>query len=324
MDVRFYLPEAHLPSAENIIVWMAGSRGELEQEGKIAAAQSWIYRTWIALTKAGCRVELVHELPTEGAVVALSGSLPPNWRKNKDIFVAGAVADGLPNPKADLHIVQNAAHARRLPRAIFQPHWTQPGLVPRDERRGGEFSRVAFFGTGNNLAEEMRSPLWSEKMRTETGCAFELRGADRWYDYSDIDAVVAVRDFRGRRQLHKPATKLYNAWLAGVPFIGGTDSAYAAEGSPGRDYLVARNPDEVLSHLRRLKKNPDFRESLVANGRMKASAYTVEAITSRWRKLVEETIPEAARKRLASPRWVNRCRDFGMRVICAADRTFRS
>ena len=324
MNVRFYLPEAHLPSAENRAAWLQGEDVVLEQEGKIAAAQSWIYRTWTALAKTGCQIELVHEMPREGGVLALAGSVAREWRKPDNMFFAAVVADGLPHPSADLHIVQNPVHARRLPLSVFQPHWPQPGLVPRDGGRGAKFRRVAFFGTRNNLAEEMQDPAWAEGLARETGCVFEVRGAERWHDYSDVDAVIAVRDFRGRRQLHKPATKLYNAWLAGVPFIGGSDSAYAAEGSPGRDYLVARTADEVLSQLQRLKNDPAFRASLVAHGNAKAGGYTVETITARWRKLVEETIPGAARRRAGNPHWLNWCSDLAMRGACTADRIFRS
>jgi hypothetical protein len=324
MNVRFYLPAAHLPSAENRAAWLQGEDVVLEQEGKIAAAQSWIYRTWIALVHAGSRVELVHELPDDGAVIALAGTLSPQIQNRATLFVAAVAADGLPHAAADLHILQNAAHARRMPRSVFQPHWPQPGLLRRDDKRGETFRSVAFFGTGNNLAPELQTPGWAEALSRETGCVFEIRGAERWHDYSDVDAVIAVRDFRGGRQLHKPATKLYNAWLAGVPFIGGSDSAYAAEGSPGRDYLVARSPEEVLSHLRKLKHNPSLRASLVGQGMKKGTNYTVEAVTERWRKLVEETIPEAAARRARRAPWLNRCRAAAMRGVCAADRIFRS
>jgi hypothetical protein len=324
MKVHFYLPEAHLPSAENRSAWLEGRVVRLEQEGKVATTQSWIYRTWIALEKSGSPVELVHEFPEEGAVIALSGALAPDWIKPENLFVAAVVADGLPHPAADLHIVQNASHAQRLPGAIFQPHWPQPGLRARDEARGGQFNRAAFFGTRSNLAAEMQNPAWAAELMREAECAFELREADKWHDYSDIDAVVAVRDFAGGQQLHKPATKLYNAWLAGVPFIGGSDSAYAAEGSPGRDYLVARNASEVLSHLRRLRNEPKFRASLVAQGKAKSGGYTAEAITARWRKLIEQIIPEKARRRSENPRWLNRCQELAMRGVCAADRIFRT
>jgi len=324
MRVCFYLPESFLPSAESQALWPRGDGTTLEQSGKIAAAQSWIYRTWMMLTKDGCSVELVHALPDRGCVVALSGNVPPSFRASAGLLLAGVVADGLPHPGAALHIVQNAAHARRLSRGRFMPHWPQPGLAPREETRGPVWQRAAFFGTEENLATELRSAAWRDELKQKTDMILEIRGAERWHDYSDVDAVVAIRDFSGARQLHKPATKLYNAWLAGVPFIGGADSAYAAEGEPGADYLVARSAQEVIAHLQRLKRDPGFRNRLVENGRRKSAQRNAEAITAMWRHLVEKEIPVLHAKRHDRPRWKNSCADTAARGALLLDRIFRN
>lgn len=324
MTVFFYLPETHLPSAEKRAAWTRGEHAVLEESGKSAAAQSWIYRTWIALARHGCHAELVHEMPAQGCVIALAGTVPSSFRPPQELFLAGVVADGLPHPAAHLHIVQNAAHARRLPRSVFMPHWPQPGLIERDAQRGTKLERIAFFGTRDNLAAELQDAKWQSELARGTGAKIEIRGADKWHDYNDVDAVVAIRDFRGGRQLHKPATKLYNAWLAGVPFIGGTDCAYAAEGNAGHDYLVARSPDEVISHLEKLKRDEAFRCSLVGEGKKKAAGYTAESITARWQKLIEETIPAMARARAGKARWSNFGADTFMRLVLAADRIFRN
>jgi len=324
MTTRFYLPEAHLPSAEKRGAWLRGSDVILEEEGKSAAAQCWIYGTWAALSRAGCRVELVHVFPRDGNVIALTGTIPPDFRAPEGMLLAGVVADGLPHPAAHCHIAQNAAHARRLPRGVFMPHWPQPGLLARDAARGETFERVAFFGTKSNLAPELQTPEWSERLHRATGCTFEIRGAGRWHDYHDVDAVIAVRTFGRRRQLHKPATKLYNAWQAGVPFIGGTDSAFAAEGDAGQDYLAARSPDELIAQLQKLKDDGNFRHSLVEHGHQKAADYSDESTTARWRLLIEETLPALTAQRANRPPWRNLCGDISMQIVLAADRIFRS
>jgi len=324
MRVCFYLPESCLPSAEKRARWQRDQSATLEQGGKIAAAQGWIYRTWMMLERIGCPVDLVHAMPEEGCVVALSGNLPASYRAPAGLFLVGVVADSLPHPAAHLHILQNAAHARRVPRGRFMPHWPQPGLVPRDKERGMIFERIAFFGTEVNLAAELRTATWLDTVKRDTGVTLEIRGAEHWHDYSEVDAAIAIRDFSGARQLHKPATKLYNAWLAGVPFIGGADSAYAAEGEAGVDYLVARSPQEVIAQLRRLKSDPDLRDKLAANGRRKSSSRNPEAITAMWRDLVEERIPVVAAARLRRTAWGNHCTDTVMRGVLMLDRIFRS
>ena len=324
MRVSFYLPRPFLPSEEKQIAWREGRAVSLEMEGKIATAQAWIFQTWIFLQRAGFHAGLVHDFPSDGIVITLAGSLPPRIRPPRGLFIADVVSDGLPHPAAHVHIVQNALHARRLPGAVFMPHWPQPGIIPRDPTREDAFERIAFFGDKKNLAPELRDAQWQKKLQNTTGVTLEIRGADRWHDYHDVDAALAIRDFRGLRQLHKPATKLYNAWLAGVPFIGGTDSACAAEGNEGRDHLTARRPEDVLAHLENLRRDKILRHSLVNEGKTRAADYSVEALTTRWRKLAGETIPAMAAKRAGRAQWFNFCGDAAMRVACAADRIFRS
>lgn len=324
MRTTFYLPADYLPSAEKRAAWERGDRITLEEGGKVAAAQCWIYQTWLALRQSGFAAELSDTLPDEGLLVALAGTLPPGFRAPRDLFLAGIVADGLPHPGAHVHIVQNAWHARRLPGAIFMPLWPQPGLQPRGEARGARFERVAFFGHEPNLAPELRDERWRQRLHAETGAVFEIRGAGRWDDYRDVDAAIAIRDFRGGQQLHKPSTKLCNAWLAGVPFIGGTDSAYAADGHPGEDYLVARSPEAVIAHLGELSRNPALAMRLVERGRESVQAFTPEAITGRWRRLLLEDLPARAGRHRALPAWRKKAEATFRRWACVGDRIFRS
>lgn len=319
MMVSFYMPRAYLPSGEECSAWLAGERPRLREEGKRATAEAWIYRTWLELCRFTCRTELVHEMPGAGCVVALSGTIPLDYQPPEGLFLVAVVADGSPHPAAHLQILQNPAHALRLRRSVFMPHWPQPGLVGRDAGRGGRFERAAFFGAGANLAPELRAPAWEKLLAKETGLEFELRGPEKWHDYSDVDAVIAIRSFRKGRQLRKPATKLYNAWLAGVPFIGGADSAYAHEGREDRNYLVAATPDQLLAHLRKLKCDDGLRAALVAEGKKRSMHYTDEAIAARWRKLVEETLPAAARRRAGRKRHANSFADTVMRAMYKLD-----
>ena len=287
MAVAFHLPLHHRPDADRARAWQAGNSVPLEAEGKTATAQAWIYQTWLHLSEAGADVALVEDLPGEGVVVTLNGWLAPDFVAPRELFVAGVVADGLPHSGVDLQIAQNLWHARRLRGAAFMPHWPQPGLVPRDPARGVNMERVCFFGDPTNLASGLRDPQWQEKLFATTGANFELRGAQRWHDYHDVDAVVAVRGFGGANQPHKPATKLYNAWLAGVPFIGGNDSAYRAEATPGTDYLVADSPDEVIDLVLRLRNSPEWRAKIVACGRKRAEELNKQKLTRRWNALLQ-------------------------------------
>lgn len=292
--MHFYLPEKYLPDAARQEAWKSGTITRLEEGGKIASAQSWIYQTALALQAAGVDVRLVHELPARGILVTLSGLVGAAWRPGPGLFFADVVADFVPHPGGHCHLVQNSLQVGRIARAIFQPHWPHPNLLPRDPARGERFERLAFFGDATNLAPELRDPAWPARLRERTGLTLDLVGADRWHDYREVDGVLAVRGFGGGEFFHKPATKLYNAWLAGVPFVGGGDSAYRGDGQPGVNYLAAGTCKELETQLVRLAGDPTLRRNLVAAGQVAAAAFSREAILARWRTLVETTLPDAA------------------------------
>ncbi len=294
MEVFFYLPEKYLPDPARQEAWKSDTITTLEEGGKIACAQCWIYQTWLALEKSGCRVQLVHALPEEGVLVTLSGCVGANFRPGPRLFFADIVADFVPHPAAHLHILQNAVHAQRLPFSVFMPLWPHPNLLPRDPARGTLFENLGFFGDVSNLAPELRDAGWQQSLREQTGLTLQIVGADRWHDYRETDCVLAVRGFDGSAYLHKPSTKLYNAWLANVPFVGGGDSAYRGDAEPGREYLAANSLPELEAHLKRLATNAAFRKELVQAGMRKSKQFDRPAILERWRVLVENTLPEAA------------------------------
>lgn len=282
MPVFFHLPTRHRPDDRQEEIWRAGGSVPVEPEGKTATAQAWIYQTWLRLFEVGADVVLVEELPCEGIAVTLNGWLAPEFVAPRGLFLAGIVADGLPHPGVDLQILQNLWHAQHLPGAVFMPHWPQPGLVPRDPSRGAKLENVCFYGDPRNLASELRSDEWQHRLFKATGAHFKVCRSDCWHDYRDTDAVVAIRGFGRGRQPHKPATKLYNAWLAGVPFVAGNDSAYSAEGNAGSDYLTARSADEVIARVCELRDMPRLRERLVARGRQRAGKLQTRELITGW------------------------------------------
>ena len=290
MEFHFYLPERYLPDSDRQEAWRSGKITPLEQRGKIASAQSWIFQTWLALERSGFPAHLTHRIPSDGVLLTLTSCVEADFRVAGEAFFLGIVADYLAHPHAHLHIVQNAGHARRLWNAAFMPHWPQPNLLPRDSARADRFENVCFFGDRANLAPELADKAWQRKVRDELGLDFILCGAELWHDYRETDCVVAVRGFGSSAYLHKPATKLYNAWLAGVPFIGGMESAYSADGEPGRNFLRASTPGELLAHLRRLKEEPALRQRLVTEGRMAVRNFTPEAILQRWERFLSATV----------------------------------
>jgi hypothetical protein len=291
MEVNFYLSERYLPDPDRQEAWRSGKITRLEEGGKIACAQCWIFQTWLALTRSGYSARLTHSIPSNGVLATLTNCVPSDFRPPPGVLFLGIVADFAAHPHAHLHIVQNAAHGRRLWNAVFLPLWPHPNLIPRDPARTDRFENVGFFGDPSNLARELADKRWQRKLKEELDVDFIVCGADRWHDYSDVDCVAAVRGFGRSSYLHKPATKLYNAWLAGVPFIGGMDSAYAADGEPGRNFLQASTPNELFEHIRRLKEEPALRNRLVVEGSLAGRNFTSEAILGRWKSFLSDVVP---------------------------------
>lgn len=323
MHIQFFIPEHHLPDKARRAIWEVGVVPDLLPGGKAASAQAWLFQTWMAV-RDEVDSSIVQSLPEKGIVVTLSNFLPPKFRASRNQFIAAVVADFLPHPGAQLQIVQNAAHAKRLPGSIFMPHWPQPNLIPRNAARGDAFETVAFFGDEQNLAPELRTEAFKNELREVCGLQLRIQKADAWHDYSAVDAVLAVRDFSSARYLHKPATKLYNAWIAGVPFISGCDSACAAEAKDGIEYFTARSKTELLELLARLKKNPALRKASVEAGQKKSASRNRDAVRRLWVDLLEQNLPTGFEKWKSMgncQRWIFWARQYAM---CLLDKKLRS
>ena len=119
------------------------------------------------------------------------------------------------------------------------------------------------------------------------GMSFRILGPDDWNDLSAVDVLIGIRSFSRATYDDKPATKLYNAWHATIPFVGGWDSAFSFTGTPGRDYIRVENIDELEAELKKIRGNPDYYRRLVENGNVASKQYTREAICDKWIFFIE-------------------------------------
>ena len=155
MEVHFYLPERYLPDSDRQEAWRSGKITRLEEGGKIACAQCWIFQTWLALERSGFPAHLTHSVPSDGVLVTLTSCVDADFRPPDRVFFVGIVADYLAHPRAHLHIVQNAAHARRLWNSAFIPLWPHPNLIPRDPRARTGLKTFVSLGIIRILRAEM-------------------------------------------------------------------------------------------------------------------------------------------------------------------------
>src|SRR5687767_7710026 len=216
---------------------------------------NWTLQTHLRLRAAGFCSRLVREIPDEGIVVAHRDFFPTDLRPSRRQLLVCLLADRNPrgsngyHPYAQIHVVQNPnddflAHPSPEFRAYYMPQWPQPGLLPRDPERGDRFEVAAFFGYEHNLAPELRQAQWTERVH-DLGLIWRSVPRYRWHDYRDVDVVVAVRRFGYRDYPHKPPSKLYNFWHAGVPAILGAESAFRANRRSDVDYLEVQSLEET-------------------------------------------------------------------------------
>lgn len=114
-----------------------------------------------------------------------------------------------------------------------------------------------------------------------------------------------VLAFRGSRRdyIHKPNSKLYNAWHAGVPAILGHESAYQAERRSELDYIEVTSLCEVVSALKRLRDDKELRKAMVENGRIRAEETNYTNLTARWHDLIAKTVVPAYERWCAASNW---------------------
>jgi hypothetical protein len=193
-------------------------------------------------------------------------------------FIVCVQADHARRPWAQYHIVQNKNQL--FGNTSYIPHWVQPGLIKRDAGREG-VTRVAYSGQTYNKNLAGSEDTWKNLLEPY-GIEFITLSNDSWHDLSSIDVLIGIRSFNAKPHNTKPPSKLFNAWHAEIPFIGGNDSAYKQVGNPGEDYLIASSQEEAITAILQLQQDPDLYRKFVKNGRKKAALYTEATIAKIW------------------------------------------
>jgi hypothetical protein len=295
----------------------------------VSTTSAWVLQTFLRLKQAGLDVELRDSLPDGGVAIVSTGDyrglLRHRWSSTNATLVATRGSYKRTPAFADIEIVQNPAQADGR-RRFMVPHWPQPGLMPRDPGRGTTIRRACFKGFPDNLRPDFRGPEWIEFLRSH-GIEWlqdavpyaEVRaqsGALNWPDYRTVDLIVAVRPANPSLYPDRPATKLYNGWLAGVPCILGPESAYRALRRDELDYIEVSNAEEARAAVRRLQNEPGLYRAMVERGHARAAEFTVERVTSAWHRLLFERLPA----RVATDPWLRSMRGLPLQVRQVAGR----
>ncbi|WP_297085881.1 glycosyltransferase [Thermoleptolyngbya sp. C42_A2020_037] len=210
-------------------------------------------------------------------------------------FMVGCRGDGSKPVLCDMAIVQNRANVESAA-DIFIPHWPQPGLIPRLKERGSTIENVVFNGYEINLY----APFCSSEFQRELenlGVKLVINGSPEngpvmWHDYSTNDLVLAVRDLTEKDALGKPASKLVNAWIAGVPALLGPEPAFRDLRQSELDYIEVKTPEAVLEAIQKLKAQPETYQKMVLNGFRRAQEFSVDNIAEQWCQALSGPVAE--------------------------------
>jgi hypothetical protein len=290
VPVTFY---ADVSDAE-LAGWRA-LRPDAEPQRLVRGDECWIAQTCARLRDAGMPVSLDNRVPAEGIVVFYAGdkrAVAKAFDPRGRALLVAVRSDRHPVGFADFEIVQNASSADGA-RTRHLPHWPQAGLLPRDPVRGERVRCVLFPGTPQNLHPGFGGEAWHrflDQHALEFRChyASACGGPAAWHDYRDVDVMLAIRPPAMGLVPHKPAWKLFNAWLAGVPAILGPEAGYRELRRGPLDYLEAADPQAAMHALARLRDEPGLYAAMVANGHVRGADFTVAATLRRWQALLAE------------------------------------
>ncbi len=259
----------------------------------------WLVAPFLALRSRYSNVFLTDHVQP-GAVCIVSGVDLGVRARSDRCFCIATRSDGHIPELADLRVVQNQA-AVRTERDVFIPHWPQPGLIPRDTNRGARIEELAFKGASVNLYAPLRKPSFQQALaKLGVHFAIEERPIDgltaRWFDYEKADLVLALRNIGVEDVKVKPASKLVNAWLAGVPALLGPEPAFEELKRSELDYIVVRTPDDVVAAVAQLQADPERYQKMCDNGLERGKDFGPDRTLERWAALLEQTVPPLFRQ----------------------------
>jgi len=289
-NIYFYLPDfalSPLDMANLTTDWPGFSEGRY----------CWTLKTYLCLMRAGFQCKLVHSMPDAGIIISHRAFLSDDFCPNVKQLLVCIKADWGRHPYAQIHIVQNRhegfsrVYRYFMPgKSYFMTHWLQSGIKPRAGDRENLVKNIAYIGREVNLADELKTQDWHDRLSDLGFNWLPVFNPLLWHDFTEIDVVVSAREFPARPNAGKPASKLVNAWHAGVPGCFTPETAVMDERISEIDFLPVNSPEEIISALVKLRDQPEFYQAMSGNCKIRALEYSEQRITAAWGKLISETL----------------------------------
>jgi hypothetical protein len=243
---------------------------------------AWIYQTYLELRTVFPEIDLSNRPPDIGLFIAHDSAIPGDFVPSSNQIFVSVTADGPRHRGADVYVCQNRHQSRRCKNGIFIPHWPEKDLIFRHFDRQERFENIFYFGDRKNLDPAFSSTFWKTELAERKLNWIVVDDPERSRDYSDVDCVIAIRSFSKNGFARKPASKLVNSTIAGVPAICGNEIAFREFAKPGSGYLEASNIEQTLQHIDFLKNSPKERTRLIQSARSALNIYSRDAVRDAW------------------------------------------
>ncbi|MEO8849627.1 MAG: glycosyltransferase [Casimicrobiaceae bacterium] len=266
---------------------------DLQQSRFRSGIDVWIVQSYLLLREPlaarGYRVLFGARYPRNAIGIAHWDDLNAYFNGAHRARLIGVRADRSPLYCCERVIVQNDTLVRAACER-YVPHWPQPGLVVRDATRAARIETLAYHGRLARLPRWLRESGFRRRLAA-LGVTLRL-SESTWNDYHDVDLAIAMRAEGASMLELKPATKLTNAWLAGVPMLLDDEPAFRGMRRSPLDGAAVANADDVLAAVARLKRDPHTYAAMVANGHARAAPFTRAAVAQHWLSLIDEVMRE--------------------------------
>lgn len=275
------------------------------------AINSWIVQVYHWMRAAGETVTIGGKTRADAVNIVSTWDFGRRNRKNTH-YILAVRADAHAPMMANFVVYQNDRFSPAPHRAMMK-HLPQPGIVPRNPDREDRIRTLSYMGRARNLLPGLQTPAFKDAL-AEIGVTLDLRFDDKdtgrhaWNDYSEVDAIVAVRGRGGYLESLKPGSKLVNAWLAGVPAILGPEAGFEDLRMSDLDYVEAHTPEDVIEAVKAMNATPERYAAIVANGKNRAVHFTAEAIAQDWVSLINGRVAPRFKAWHARPeplRWLS-------------------
>lgn len=243
--------------------------------------RAWIVQTYLYLKRTMNNV--VHsDCLIEDAINIVHCDEMINLKKTHLYFIVTIIADKKNFMPGNVSIVQNNNQIKTKTYKWVM-HWPQANLIKSNRGSETKELNIGFLGVEKNSIN-IRDYISDSKYFEKINLFF--KGPGEWHDYSNLDVVVAIRNFSKSESNEKPATKLLNAWKAGVLFIGGNDSAYDQIGKAGLNYIKIDNHKELVASIEEIIENKLIKQEYILQGLEASTKYEHKYIIKQWEEIL--------------------------------------